>query len=259
MTHHYYGGSPYRSGGSINIVIAFFIMAFILAAFAFSSTSRGAPKSTYNREALSGTSFDNNCVIDELGWVDNVSRTERDLQAFHKKTGVQPFVYLKAYDPELTTDAAKIKYAEEFYEQEIDNEHTFLMVYFAEADADNDVGYMAHVVGHSAVTVMDAEAIDIFYHYWDNNWYSDKSTDAVIVDSFVSAAKRFMTKSNTMADVLKWIVIAIMVFGVFGFGIYRIKLKYKRDKEKAEETERILNTPIDKIKGNDDLADKYTK
>lgn len=248
IIHHYHGGG---GGNWVTSLITGIIALVIVLVMVFGTGNRSVPKSSYNREPLLGTGFSTNCVIDELGWVDNLTRTQRDLQAFHKKTGVQPYVYLKGYDPELQTEEEKRGWAESFYEQNIDNEHTFLMVYFAEQDADNDVGYMAHVCGKTAVSVMDAEATEIFYNYWENNWYSDKSTDAVIVDSFQSTAKRIMTKSNTMADVLKWAVIGVLLLGLAGFGIYRLKLKHKRAAEEAEETRIILNSPLRHINEDD--------
>lgn len=230
------------------------VILIVFAVILFGTTHSSIPKSSYNREPLSGSTFFNGCVADELGWVDNLSRTERDLQAFHKKTGVQPFVYLKDYDPSLTTDEEKVAFAEQYYETQFSsNENIFLMVYFAEEDTDNDVGYMAHVCGHRAGSVMDAEAIEIFYAYWDDNWYSDKSTDDVIVDSFNSTADRIMSKSTTFPDVLKWAVIGIIVLGLAGFGIYRLKLKQKRAAEEAKETEAILRTPLEHLHVDDDI------
>ena len=228
-------------------VLTMAVAAVLVLAVLFASKGSGVPASSYAREPLAGTAFSTNCVVDELGWVDNEAKTERDMQSFHKKTGVQPYVYLKAYDPELTTEEEKRAYAERFYDANIENEYTFLMVYFAEEDADHDVGYMAHVTGHEAVSVMDAEATDIFYNYWESNWYSDKSTDAVIVDSFNSTAKRILTKSSTMADGLKWLAVGVVLLIAGGIGIYFLRMKYRREKERAAETEAILHAPLHKL------------
>lgn len=103
------------------------------------SNASGDPRSSYSRTPVEGVVWDNDCVVDETGWISNVGKASRNLKHFYEKTGVQPFVYLKAYDPALTSDAEKEAYAEEWYDAHISNEGTFLFVYFGERDLDNDV------------------------------------------------------------------------------------------------------------------------
>ena len=218
----------------------------------------GIPKSTINREKIQGITWQNNCIVDELGWFDNVSRASKELQYFYNKTGIQPYVVLLDYNPELTTDDAKTAYAEQWYEDNIDNEGTFLFMYFAEEDADNDVGYMCYVNGREISTVMDAEAIDIFWAYIDSKWYSDMSTDDLFAYVFEKTADRIMEKSTTGADVMVLLVVGGVIVAVGFIGYKTLKVKNARDKEKAEETERILNTPLEKMETDaDNLADKY--
>lgn len=204
----YYGGS---SGGCISSVIVFIIvltMVFALMSVFFStilsrsshnsnssnsSNSFSAPASTRNREKLnSGVSFDSNCIIDELDWFDSVSKAGTCLKTFYDKTGVQPYIVLLQYHPELTTDSQKEEYAQDYYENNIDNESTFLYMYFAEKDQDNDVGYMCYVSGIQVDSVMDAEAVDIFWEYLDRNWYSDMSTDELFEIAFTKTAETIM-------------------------------------------------------------------
>lgn len=258
----YVGGGGYYGRGRnsiIGIVIAFIFIVIFAISIASSGFSK-VPASTYNREKVNtGVAFQNDCIVDEVGWFDNITKTERRLQDFYNKTGIQPYIVLHAYDPELTTDAEKEQYANEYYENNIDNEGTFLFMYFAEADTDRDVGYMCYVNGKQITSVMDSEAVDIFWAYVDNNWYSDKSTDDMFVDIFNSTAKRIMTKTATGADVgVKFGIVAIIVAIIIGI-IVVMKTRRKHEKEKAEETERILKTDISSLGSDDSLADKYTK
>ena len=254
----YVGGSSYRSGGSSGIAMVIIVIAFLFIVFSGLSVKGNIPASTQNREKVNtGVAFNNNCVVDELGWVDNVSSTEKKLQNFYNKTGIQPYVVFHKYDASLATESEKEAYANKYYEDNIDNEGTFLFMYFAEQDTDNDVGYMCYVNGKQITSVMDSEAVDIFWAYIDEYWASDMSTDDVIVKTFESTAKRIMDKSTTGADIAKYVVILVIVC-VGGFVIIRmLRMKFKRDKEKAEETERILNTPLDKSSSDDDLLNKY--
>ena len=258
----YYGAPPPhgrrgRSGGGCVswltsiVVLLIFIGILIGMFFSIGRTSGGnVIQSSYNREKLdSGNGYINDCIYDELGWFDNVSRTESRLKDFYDETGVQPYIMLLDYIPGIDTDSQKEDYAQQLYEENISNESTFLYVYFAEQNESesDEPGYMCYVNGIQAGSVMDEEAVDIFWGYLDNYWYGDLSTDDMFVKTFNSTANTIMTKSTTSKDVAKYALIVVAA-GVVVFGVVKVvKLKHKRAKEEAEETERILNTPMDSL------------
>ena len=273
----FYGGSfyprpPRRStvivshGGSFNAIISLIIFIVVLiAAFggfpsSNSSSTKSVPKSTQNRERLeSGVGYDNNCIVDNIGWFDNVTKTEKSIKQFYDKTGVQPYIVLNAYDSTLLTDTAKEEYAKKWYDEHIKNESTFLYMYFAEPDTDNDVGYMAYVNGKQVPSVMDSEAIEIFWAYVDKYWYSDMSTDDMFTTIFTKTADRIMTKSTTAADIGNNAIKVIGVIIVFAGIIVVMVLRRKHKAEEAKETEKILNTPLNGDSEADDLLKKYKK
>ena len=273
----FYGGGfyprpPRRStvivshGGSFNAVISLIIFVVVLiAAFggfpsSNSSSTKSVPKSTQNRERLeSGVGYDNNCIVDNIGWFDNVTKTEKSIKKFYDKTGVQPYIVLNAYDSTLLTDTAKEEYAKKWYDEHIKNESTFLYMYFAEPDTDNDVGYMAYVNGKQVPSVMDSEAIEIFWAYVDKYWYSDMSTDDMFTTIFTKTADRIMTKSTTAADVGNNAIKVIGVIIVFAGIIVVMVLRRKHKAEEAKETEKILNTPLNGDSEAHDLLKKYKK
>lgn len=273
----FYGGGfyprpPRRSsvivshGGNFNAVISLIIFVVVLiAAFggfpsSNSSSTKSVPKSTQNRERLeSGVGYDNNCIVDNIGWFDNVTKTEKSIKKFYDKTGVQPYIVLNAYDSTLLTDTAKEEYAKKWYDEHIKNESTFLYMYFAEPDTDNDVGYMAYVNGKQVPSVMDSEAIEIFWAYVDKYWYSDMSTDDMFTTIFTKTADRIMTKSTTAADVGNNAIKVIGVIMVFAGIIVVMVLRRKHKAEEAKETEKILNTPLNGDSEADDLLKKYKK
>ena len=227
------------------ILVWFVVAAVVLAWFFIARAGAKAPASSANREPIAtGIAFDNDCIIDELGWFDDVGKASRKLQNFYEQTGIQPFIYLRAYDASLTTDDEKTRFAEDWYEENIPNESTFLFVYFAELNQDEDVGYMAYVNGKQVTSVMDAEAVNIFWNYVDNNWYTDKSTDQMFADIFDSTARRIMTKTATTADVLVGFstvsLVGTLIAGVALFFVMR----RAHERERNEETERILNADI---------------
>lgn len=223
----------------------------------FVSSSSDTQSSTIVREKLdTGNAYINDCIIDEIGWFDSVSKTESQLKEFWEETGVQPYIILKDYDAELTSDAAKEQWAVDYYDENFNTENIFLYVYFAEEDTDNDVGYMAYANGYQTSSVMDSEAVEIFWNNIDKYWYTDLSTDDVFINAFNDTADTIMHVSTTGKDIVKWVLIVIAIILIGIFIICLIKQKHQRAREKAEEDQRILNTPIDDI-AKDNLEDKY--
>lgn len=157
-----------------------------------SGTSSTAATVSSREKADTGVAFTSDCILDELGWVEDSKATGESLEAFYEATGVQPYVYFKAYDASLTTDSEKEDYAFDWYEENINNEGTFLYIYFAEEDSDNDIGYMVYVNGYDIDSVMDEEAVNIFWNYVDEYWYSDLSTDDMLTAIFTSTADAIM-------------------------------------------------------------------
>lgn len=265
----YVGAPPRRGGGCLSVIILFILLVAVIIALqggirgqgsrfhADSSSSSSSQSSTIVREKLdTNNAYINDCIIDQLGWFDNVSKTESQLKKFWEETGIQPYILLKDYDASLTTDSEKEQWAIDYYDENFDTENIFLFVYFAEEDTDNDVGYMAYANGYQTSSIMDSEAVEIFWNNIDKYWYTDMSTDKVFVNAFNDTANTIMHVSTTNKDILKWvlIVIAIILLGIIIIKL--VKQKNQRAREKAEEDQRILNTPINDV-AQDNLEDKY--
>ncbi len=255
----YYGyrrHTYYRSSSGLGTLIACFIVfAIIIFSFFSISNKHSDVASTINREKIENpVAYDNNCIKDELGYIENQSKLSKNLKNFYNKTGIQPYIYLKSYDESLTSDNQKDEYAQKWYEENIDNEDTFLLVYYEDLNQ-NEIGYMSYVNGKQVTSVMDSEAVDIFWNYIDRYWTDDSlSTVDVFTKTFDSTAKTIMKRSTTSKDIIKIGLIIVGIILVIGGIIYILRMKFKRDKEKAKETVEILKTPLDK---SDDLRDKY--
>ncbi|RGF58589.1 hypothetical protein DWZ88_08410 [Coprobacillus sp. AF36-10BH] len=237
------------------MIACLIVFAVVIFSFFMIASDGSDVTSTINREKIENPiPYDNNCIKDELGYVENTSKLSKNLKNFYNKTGIQPYIYLKSYDETLTSDSQKDNYAQNWYEQNIDNEDTFLFVYYEDQDP-NEIGYMAYVNGKQVTSVMDSEAVNIFWNYIDRYWTDDSlSTVEVFTKTFNSTANTIMEKSTTSNDIIKIICIIVGIIIVIGGIIYILRMKFKRDKEKAKETVEILKTPLDK---SDELRDKY--
>ena len=268
--HHYHHTPPpprrgyygYRrnvytssSSGLGTLIACLIVFAVVIFSFFMIASDDSDVTSTINREKIENPiPYDNNCIKDEVGYVENTSKLSKNLKNFYNKTGIQPYIYLKSYDETLTSDSQKDNYAQNWYEQNIDNEDTFLFVYYEDQDP-NEIGYMAYVNGKQVTSVMDSEAVNIFWNYIDRYWTDDSlSTVEVFTKTFNSTANTIMEKSTTSNDIIKTICIIVGIIIVIGGIIYILRMKFKRDKEKAKETVEILKTPLDK---SDELRDKY--
>lgn len=268
--HHYHHTPPpprrgyygYRrnvytssSSGLGTLIACLIVFAVVIFSFFMIASDDSDVTSTINREKIENPiPYDNNCIKDELGYVENTSKLSKNLKNFYNKTGIQPYIYLKSYDEPLTSDSQKDNYAQNWYEQNIDNEDTFLFVYYEDQNP-NEIGYMAYVNGKQVTSVMDSEAVNIFWNYIDRYWTDDSlSTVEVFTKTFNSTANTIMEKSTTSNDIIKIICIIVGIVIVIGGIIYILRMKFKRDKEKAKETVEILKTPLDK---SDELRDKY--
>lgn len=224
-----------------------------------SCSTSGGTASTIQREKIeTNNAYINDCIIDELGWFDSVSKTSSRLKEFWKDTGVQPYIILKDYDPNVTTKSQKEEWTTNYYDENFDTENIFLYVYFAGQNVnDYDEAYECYALGQQTSSVMDSEAIEIFWGKIDKYWPTDLSTDDVYVKAFTDTGDTIMRVSTTGKDIVKWALVVVVVIVVCVTAINIIKKKHKRAKEEAEEDAKILNTPLDEINSSDDLTNKY--
>lgn len=257
-------GAPRRKSSGMSwiwIVLLVVIVMFALGMCGCShsdSESSAVAENRYNREKIQNSvAFSPDCIVDELGFFENPSKTGQQLKSFYDKTGIQPYIVIEDYNPSLRDDAQKEEFAKEYYDKYINNEDTFLYLYFADQDPDS-IGYMSTVNGKNIEAVMDKQAVDTFWNYLDQEWTSGKETDEMFVDVFNKTADRIMTKSTTSNDVaMRGLLIGGIVV-VAGAVILLVVLKQKREREKAEETRRILETPLKTDDpDDDDLVNRY--
>lgn len=122
---------------------------------------------------------------------------------------------------------------------------------------------MEAVNGKEISAVMDQNAVNIFWNYLDQAWTSDMNSDDLFVSVFDKTADRIMTKTATKNDVLiKGLGVAAIILVIGGIAAILI-IRRKHERERAEETQRILSTPLDsqfnsdQESNEDDLLKRY--
>lgn len=255
-------GNKQRSNTTkIAICIAVFVVLFSIVLFFIFKSVSSNQETSYERTKLdTGFAYMNDCVSDELGWL-NANKVSKGLQQFYKDTGAQPYIWLRKYNGINLTEDEEYKVAIDFYNNNFaERQDVVLYVYFEESDPTVE-GNMALIHGTLSGTIMDAEAEEIFWNYLDADWssYSEEETDEMFIDIFRRTGKSIMYHPTNIFDVLNGIQIFCSIAAVGCALIVFFKEHNRRQKEKAEETERILNTPLEELANSkaDELLEKY--
>jgi flagellar basal body-associated protein FliL len=234
----------------ILIIIVVFIVLGASAVFSGGSIT----KSTVERVALpAGAVDETGYYTDQLDWISNETKLLTGLKYFHKKTGVQPYLYItdNVNGSHHPTESELDAFANKLYDELFTDEAHILLVFFEYNNAYMD----RYVCGTQAKTVIDAEAADILLDYVDRYYYDDSLTDEEFFSkAFSEAADRIMTVTRS-----PWIsvmsVFALLALAVVLFTWWNMA---RRQKElEARRMEEILKTPLEKF---DDLeAEKLAK
>lgn len=247
------------------MLLLFFTVFFAFLAFARSG-SGGTTTSTVNREKLElGYGYPNDTLTDQLGWIKDPGRLNRNLKNFYDATGAVPYIAL-VNEPGTYAmgDSAENSYADQWYTDHLPNEGYVLLMYFSSGLEDYGTdGDCQLICGDQVGVLMDAEAQNILWDYLDHYWYSDADEDTLFAETFNKTAKRIMQKDTTGKDVAKSFFV-VMAIGCAVSGVICIMLlKRKHEAERAAETAEILSKPLrpsgesSTTSEEEELLDKY--
>ena len=243
------------------IVIAFIFIFILASSFGGilsggSSSSSGITASTEKREALPAGSVDKtDYYTDTLGLIDNKTKMESGLEYFFDKTGVQPYIYLtdNINGNHYPSDEELSAFSGEFYQSHFTDEAHVLVIFIW-----YDYDYSGHIeCGNQAKTVMDDEATDMLLDYFARYIdYTDITYEEFFSMSFRDTADRMM-EVTVSPWVYVLIVAGVILLIVIGFVWWRHAKKQKN--LEAQQTEDMLNTPLDKFgdKETEELGKKY--
>lgn len=273
----YMGGTPPRrqSGGIVKVIIILVVIICLVVSFQSCSASMDGFSVT-KHQGLGKTAitplaeFRADCVVDEDNWFADPYQVGKDLKTFYDQTGIQPYVLIHAPDSSLISDAMKESYADAWYSEHIEHEGALLYVYFAERNPDIE-GYAVLIGGSATKAFFDSAATDAFWDTYDSYYFNTSiSEEDLIVKTFedtaeicLSSTTTTVTKESGLSAALNKLVIGLIVVVVIiivvAVVLKLVKMKHERAAAQAAETERILNTPLEKLgdRETDDLLNKY--
>jgi len=190
-------------------------------------------------------------------WIGDREVLETGMKYFFQKTGVRPFLLINTIDQSITviymTEEERLFYTKEQYNKLFNDEAHALFII-----SDNGRGDWRYddYIGSQAKTVLDKEAINIIYDYFDKYWnMEDIEEEELFSKSFSNAADRIMTITKKPVSPLVVLIILGGAILVIYLILYFIR-KFKEQKIKELElTKVILETPIEDIKDNTNILD----
>lgn len=256
--NHSYNGGVYRSSGSslmglISGIVTLIIIGVILFSLAPSAGTNGITRSTIERQPLDKQyvqTGDGQFFRDDIGWIGSPNRLNKDLRYFYEKTGVWPYLVITetVYGSYSPSGEDVMNYAEEIYRDRYTDEGH--MVFVFQSQDNSDYYMMGCYTGAQANLVIDTyEATEILYDYLDSYWWTDKDEEAFFGDAFADAADRIMKVTPNYAY---RVVVVIGIVAVLLILLAITNKIIKRKKEKAAETERLLNTPLEHISASEE-------
>lgn len=265
--HHRPGVYVYRNESPWVVFVIFFIIVMFIMLMTFTGNpSKQTIKNTTERVALKGVVSKTDWYQDDIGWITSKNKLIKGLEKFYNETGVQPYILLVPYSAEYwngdeLNGTKADEYLEKVYKEKFKDEGHFIFAYFeCENDSKAEMeGEFKYLSGYSADTIMDNEAINILWGYFENNYYDTSLTiEEMFSNTFSQTAKSIMSKPTNGWDFAKIFIIVIVIIVIIVFIYKMTKNKHKREKEKEEFTEKILEKPLETFgKDTSELEKKY--
>ena len=256
------GGCGGCGCSTVPIIVLVIVLAVIVLPLIFNAGTGSGPspggvtKSTIERTPLPKGSVNETAYFtDNLGWIQNKTALTNGMKNFYKETGVQPYLHLtdNINGSWVPAENDVRDFAESLYDELFTDEAHLLVIFFEPNPDQYSVWY---ITGLQAKSVIDNEAADILLDFIDRYYHSDLTDEQFFSKAFDEAGKQIMTVPKS-----PWPPIIITLGGVTALlvGLFWWRKAKEQKNREAEDTERILKTPLDTFGDSEagDLAKKY--
>ena len=238
--------------GCLSVILI--IVAIILVVALVSGIN--AARDAKNRVKLSEkVTVDIGYVDDQLAWLSNKSTVQSGMKSFYDQTGVMPYLIITDNIGGAKNNAEAQVWMQKKYAELFKNDQTHLLVAYYQENGSDDYAFL--YAGSSANGVVDEDAREVIYNYFNRYYTSDLSDDEYFAKVFEESAKEIMKQSDTgWKAYLFWLIVVIAVLVIMNIIDYKNTMKIK----KQEAAAKILNANIEDPGWKDDaedLAEKY--
>ncbi len=177
------------------------------------------------------------------------------MKSYYDKMVIMPYMILKDNIGGDKNNAEAQVWMQKKYAELFKNDQTHLLVAYYQENGSDDYAFL--YAGSSANGVVDEDAREVIYNYFNRYYTSDLSDDEYFAKVFEESAKEIMKQSDTgWKAYLFWLVVVIAVLVIMNIIDYKNTMKIK----KQEAAAKILNANIEDPGWKDDaedLAEKY--
>ncbi len=178
------------------------------------------------------------------------------MKTFYDKTGVMPYLVITNNVGGAKTSGEAETYTKNLYYELFKNDEAHFLVLWYQENGSDDYAFM--YAGSSANGVIDSDAREVVYNYFNRYYSGDYDDNQYFAKVFEDSAEEIMKQSSTgWKQTLFWLVIVIAVLIIMNVIDYKNTMKIK----KQEAAAKILNANIEDPGWKDDagdLAEKYT-
>ena len=215
-----------------------------------------AAKDAKNRVKLDEqVTVDIGYIDDQLKWFSKKSVVETGMKSFYDQTGVMPYLIITNNIGGARNTAEAQVWLQNKYKELFKNDQTHLLVVYYQENGSDDYAFM--YAGASANGVVDEDARNIIYNYFNRYYTSDLTDDEYFAKVFEESAKDIMKQYNTgWKAYLFWLVVVIAVLIIMNVIDYKNTMKIRKQEAAAE----LLNANIEEPGWKDeaeDLSQKY--
>lgn len=246
------GSGPKGCALALIAIVAIFLVFALLEGI---SGNGGISASSVEREKLPASAVIETGFYDDTDgtWITEPRVLEAGMRTFFEETGVWPYLYILPNGTTRSTQELSAL-AQRLYPELFADEGHFLLVFCDDGSGSFNCGYAG---GSQTKTVMDGEAVQILADYLDRH-YNDRSLSEseLFARAFADTGERIMEITPSPLVPIA-ICIAIVIVALIAYTV--IKRRQEHERAERERTERILNTPLEKLSESDaeNLADRY--
>lgn len=203
-------------------LILIIIWLVTVCIFLYNKVVYGGGRAPYPSFKTEGVECNTSCVIDDEGWIGDPTKLGKQLKnSFFNKTGVQPFIKINKFMPYFSSQEEGQAYAENWYANNIQNQSTFLLMYFPERDP-NHKGVFAYVVGEELKGFVTEEFLQEFNDSLEDNWEKSSDTDEMFVSVYSNMAdwaikgeSSSFEKNKPIFNLSAGVSVGVIIIGTF--------------------------------------------
>ena len=159
--------------------------------------------------------YNENCVVCEVSWIKDKEEVIQGIKPMYEKLGYQPYIVVLAYQ-----DKDFNEIAETYFKNNITDENAVAYIYMADQRVEQSRGQGKIIIGEQ----VDKQIPKLLADYIDSVWYSNKSTEDMLIKSFTETTNLALGVDNNSSA--RYTIFGIIVVFAIVFTITLFKKRW---------------------------------